>query len=449
MTGAEPGRRPGRLSGGSVRLRTTALATVVVAIALGIGSVLLVGLLRDSLMDGLEGPAEQQIASIERALQRGESPRSVLSGDEDDQFVQIVDADGQVLASTGEDDESPREPPEDGTVTELDGEQYLFVREEVDASGGEVAVVVGQSTEDVDESTAATTRLLAVGVPILIVVVGVATWFVVGRAFAPVDRIRREVDEISGTDLHRRVSAPPRRDEIGLLARTMNRMLERLDDAQRRQREFVSDASHELRSPTASIRQHAEVALAYPDRVSTESLADNVLAESIRLQRIEDALLLLARIDERSQAVEAIPVDLDDLALVEAKRLRESTSLRIDVSAVAACRVRGDENLLSRVVRNLLDNAARHASGSVRVGLRTDADTVVLEVEDDGAGIPEPERERVFDRFVRLDEARARDDGGSGLGLAIVRELVALHGGSVRVREGALGGALFEVRLPS
>lgn len=446
---AEPRRRPGWYARGSVRLRTTVLATVVVAIAMGVGSVLLVSLLRDTLMDGLESPAEQQIASVERALQRGEPPDSVVSGDEDDEFVQIVGADGRVLAGTVEEDESPSEPPEDGTVAEVDGEQYLFVREEVETDDAEVTVVVGQSTEDVDESAAATTQLLAVGVPILILVVGVATWFVVGRAFAPVDRIRREVDEISGTDLHRRVSAPPRRDEIGLLARTMNRMLERLDDAQRRQREFVSDASHELRSPTASIRQHAEVALAYPDRVTTAGLADNVLAESIRLQRIEDALLLLARIDERSQSVEATPVDLDDLVLVEAKRLRDSTSLSIDTSTVAACRVRGDENLLGRVVRNLLDNAARHAADTVRVGLRADGDVAVLDVEDDGTGIPEQERERVFERFVRLDEARARDDGGSGLGLAIVRELVELHDGSVRIVDGTLGGGRFEVRLPS
>ncbi|MGH3357243.1 MAG: ATP-binding protein [Nocardioidaceae bacterium] len=435
---------------GSVRLRTTVLATVVVAIAMGIGSVVLVNLLRHSLVDGLENPAEQRIASVESALQRGESAKAIASGGEDDdEFVQIIDADGRVLASSLDTDDGPAAAVSEGGIIDVGGDGYLVSREDVRADDAELTVVVGLSTEEVDESTATTTRLLVVGVPVLVALVGVATWFVVGRAFSPVDRIRREVDEITGADLGRRVSAPPQRDEIGLLARTMNRMLERLDEAQRRQRQFVSDASHELRSPTASLRQHAEVALSYPDRVTADDLAENVLAESIRVQRIVDALLLLARLDERSQAIASAAVDLDDLLLIEARRLRDTTTLTVDTSGVRAARVRGDENLLARVVRNLTDNAARHASSTVRLSLRSDDTDVVLEVEDDGSGIPEAERERVFERFVRLDEARTRDNGGSGLGLAIVRELVHLHGGSVDVGDGALGGARFEARLPT
>jgi len=437
---------------GSVRLRTTVVATLVVAVAMVVGAVVLVGLLRASLEDGVEDAVDQRLESTVEALDGGQSPSEVV-GDDDDRFVQVTAADGHVLASsTDDDEEAPRVDADvEGTTTveSPEGERFLVSSDDATVDGDDVTVVVGESTEDVDESASTATRLLLIGVPVLVVFVGVATWFVVGRAFAPVDRITREVDEISGADLHRRVSAPPSGDEIGRLARTMNRMLERLDAAARRQREFVSDASHELRSPTASLRQHAEIALAYPDRADAASLADTVQAESIRLQRIIDGLLLLARIDERSQAVQSQPVDVDDLVLVEARRLRTTTELDVDTSAVAAARVRGDEGMLAHIVRNLADNAARHASSRVALAVGEDRGDVLLTVDDDGAGIPADQRERVFDRFVRLDEARARDDGGSGLGLAIVRELARLHGGTVQISESQLGGACFEVRVAS
>ena len=448
---AEKRTRP-LLARGSVRLRTTVVATLVVAVAMILGAVVLVGLLRDSLEDGVEDAVDQRLESTVDALESGQDPSDVV-GDDDDRFVRILSADGRELASSTEDEE---EAPDvdtdiDGTTTveSSEGDRFLVSSEEASVGDDDVTVTVAESMEDVDESTSTATRLLLFGVPMLVVFVGVATWFVVGRAFAPVDRITREVDEISGTDLDRRVSAPPSDDEIGRLARTMNRMLERLDAAARRQREFVSDASHELRSPTASLRQHAEIALTYPERADAASLAGTVQAESIRLQRIIDALLLLARIDERSQAVQRRPVDLDDLVLVEARRLRTATDLAVETSAVTAARVRGDEGLLAQVVRNLADNAARHAVSRIALSLGEDESGVFLTVDDDGVGIPADERDRVFDRFVRLDEARARDDGGSGLGLAIVRELTRLHDGTVRVTESALGGARFEVRLPA
>ena len=445
-------RRTRRLLGrGSVRLRTTVVATLVVAIAMRVGAVVLVGLLRDSLEDGIEDAVDQRLEATVDAVESGQSPRAVV-GDDDDQFIRILGSDGRTLASSGDDDDAPRiDGDVDGTTTaeSPEGESFLVASDDASTGEDEVTVLVGAPLEDVDESAATATRLLVIGVPALVAVVGIATWFVVGRAFAPVDRITREVDEITGTDLDRRVSTPPSNDEIGRLAHTMNHMLQRLDTAQRRQREFVSDASHELRSPTASLRQHSEIALAYPDRADAEVLAGLVQAESIRLQRIIDALLLLARIDERSQQVDRRAVDIDDLVLVEARRLHDTTDLEIDTSGVVATRVRGDEGMLAQVVRNLADNATRHARSRVALGVREDGSEAVLTVEDDGAGIPADQRERVFERFVRLDEARARDDGGSGLGLAIVRELVHLHGGSVAVVDGSLGGARFEVRLPS
>jgi signal transduction histidine kinase len=267
------------------------------------------------------------------------------------------------------------------------------------------------------------------------------------RALAPVERIRREVEQITGDRLDRRVPEPRARDEIHRLALTMNQMLGRLQDSRHRQQQFVADASHELRSPLASIRQGAEVARAHPGALPEGELADAVLEESGRMQRLVEQLLLLTRADEGAVVRTLQDVDLDDLALTEARRVRRK-GLDVDTTGVSAGRVRGDTTSLAQVVRNLVDNAARHADRSVTVTVREVADAVELSVEDDGPGIPEDQRERVFERFVRLDEARARDAGGSGLGLAIVKEIVTAHGGTVAVSSARLGGASFVVRLP-
>jgi len=271
----------------------------------------------------------------------------------------------------------------------------------------------------------------------------------VGRALAPVERMRREVDAVTATNLERRINDPGRADEIGRLARTMNSMLDRLDTSQRAQRQFVSDASHELRSPLASLRQYAEVAQAHPDRVNLDDLSEAVLDEGDRLERLVAGMLLLARVSERSATATGTAVDLDDLMLAEARRLRDTMALSIDSTGVGPARVHGDQNLLGQVVRNLVDNAAQHASGRVSLSLGPVDGQALLVVEDDGHGVPPGERDRVFERFVRLDESRARASGGTGLGLAIVRESVQAHGGTVRVVESTLGGARFEVRLPA
>jgi signal transduction histidine kinase len=280
-------------------------------------------------------------------------------------------------------------------------------------------------------------------------IVALTTWFAVGRSLAPVERMRQQVEEMSASDLSRRVDEPPTRDEIGRLAHTMNGMLGRLQDAQAAQRRFVSDASHELKSPLASLRQYAEVAHAHPDRISAAELSDAVLEEGARLERLVQGMLVLSRADEGGLALHVADVDLDDLLLAEAERLRAVGAVGVDVTGVHPVRVRGDVGLLSQVTRNLADNAARHARSHVSLGVAAAPAGAVLTVADDGAGIPAAERDRVFERFVRLDEARARDAGGSGLGLAIVREIVRAHGGDVRVDAAPSGGARFSVTLPA
>jgi signal transduction histidine kinase len=452
-------RRRGLARLGTVRVRTTVAAVVVAGLAMAVGGLALVAVLRGTLTRELRTTARlrgQDVAELLAADPAGRGPLAVNEADE--LLIQVLDERGRVvLASANAQGMAPVarlrpgqsaefEIPEAAPV-EADG-GFLAVATGADTPLGPRTVLVSRSTEAVTEATAAVGGLLAVGLPLLLAVVAATTWVVVGRALAPVEAIRAEVDTISAAALHRRVQAPPADDEIGRLARTMNRMLGRLEQAQARQRRLVSDASHELRSPVAAIRQHAEVALAHPDRTTTAELAATVLAEDLRLQRLAEDLLLLTRADEHTLAVARRPVDLDDLVFDEARRLRASTGLRVDTTAVSAGRVDGDAAGLRRVLRNLGDNAARHAAGRLAFSLAETDGLVLLGVDDDGPGIPEADRRRVLERFVRLDDARARDDGGSGLGLAIVAELATAHGGTVAVAPSALGGARVEVTLP-
>jgi signal transduction histidine kinase len=436
---------------GTIRAVTTAVATLIVAIALAAGAAALITALRDTLIDEVAEAGRAQASDVVRQLEAGRSPILEVAGS-DEQLIQVITPAGAVVASSPNVAGMPavvRLEPGKSTqvVTPLDDDVFVAVAEGAQTSDGLRIVVVARALVDVLDTTTVVTQLLIIGLPVLLVVVAITTWFAVGRALAPVEAIRREVDEISAAQLHRRVPQPKADDEIGRLAATMNRMLARLESARNSQRRFVSDASHELRSPITTIRQHAEVALAHPDRTSARELAEVVLAEQQRMQRLVEDLLLLARADE-NVPLDRAPVDLDDLAFEEGHRLRPTTSARVDTSAVTAARVRGDAEALRRVLRNLGDNAARHAASRVHIALHARGGDVVLTVDDDGPGIPESERERVLRRFVRLDEARSRDDGGSGLGLSIVDEVVRAHGGSTQIVKSPLGGARVEVTLP-
>ncbi|MFC7276647.1 sensor histidine kinase [Paractinoplanes rhizophilus] len=429
----------------SVRLRTTAVAVLVVAVALVAGAAVLVALMRESLRDGLASTAEQRAAALAEQIETsGLPPAEPADADDDTDLVwQVFDESGAVVRSSA----PLREPlPLDGAETvRPSGADHPYAVATEDA--GEHTVSVAVSLEEVDDSTAALATPLLAGLPLVLLLVGATTWVVTGRALAPVERIRREVEEITGDRLDRRVPEPPSRDEIHRLARTMNRMLARLEGARASQQQFVADASHELRSPLASLRQAAEVTRDHPEALPEGELAEAVLEETARLQRLVEQLLLLTRADGAAGTPRPHDVDLDDLALTEARRAGRP-GLRVDTSGIGAGRVRGEPTTLAQVVRNLVDNAARHAGGTVAVAVREAGGAVELIVEDDGAGIPEDQRDRVFERFVRLDEARARDAGGSGLGLAIVRKIVTAHGGTVEVTSSALGGARFVVRLP-
>lgn len=438
---------------GSVRVRTTVAAVVVVGIALLAGSLALVAILRNTLTREVLNAARLRAGDVAAVLESGTQPSEVPLLEEDDVLVQILDEEGDVVAASpaieGERSLARLRPGESAEIAvPAEEDDFLAVAATADTAGGRFTVLVARALEEVTESTRTVTGVLVVGLPVLLLVVAATTWRVVGRALAPVDAIRGEVDEISAAELHRRVPDLAGDDEIARLASTMNRMLDRLEEAQARQRRFISDASHELRSPVASIRQHAEVALAHPERTTPSELAETVLAEDLRVQRLVEGLLLLARADEHTLQLRRRPLDLDDLVFEEARRLRDATDLDVRTAEVSAGRVYGDAAGLARVVRNLGDNAARHARSRVSFAVGERNGAVVLSVDDDGPGIVEADRERVFERFVRLDDARARDHGGSGLGLAIVAELIRAHGGSVTISDSPLGGTRIEVALP-
>jgi signal transduction histidine kinase len=492
----------------SLRLRITVAAVLAVALTLGVFTLVFALVQRAVLDDVPRSSAQADADRVVSAIEAGTSPVTAAAGDADDGAVLVVDRTGALLAAGGDDDllehltdGSVGDPASLGSTARIDGDRYVVetesaVRPDDDASGSAsdtdvddsedaddpddtddtddtddetgtaaddststsadadpaatVTVVAVRSLEEARAASSASLVTLGVAIPVALLVLGITTWLVVGRALRPVEAMRREVDAVTAAQLDRRVADPGGSDEVARLARTLNVMLARLESSAAAQRRFVGDASHELKTPLATIRQHAEVALLHPESIDGPALAGTVMTEEARLTALVQGLLVLARADEGALGVTRRPVDLDDLVVAETSRLRSAApSLAVDATGVGPARVEGDEGLLGQVVRNLLANASRHAATRISVGLVERQGRAVLTVDDDGAGVPEAERERVFDRFVRLDEARTRDSGGSGLGLAIVREIARVHGGTVTVDSSPLGGARFVVDLPA
>ena len=441
---------------GSVRLRLTIAATAVVGVALVAGAIAVLVVLRSTLTEDVRNAASLRATQIAASISDGNGVVPAF-GNRDGELVQVLDGSGRVVGASPElANAAPMPGPGAGDYAVrdalVDDGHYLLVQAQADRPdlpGAPFTVLVGRDLDDAIDPVTAVTVVVVVVVPTLLLIVCGTTWRVTGSALAPVEAIRREVDAISASELHRRVPDPPGADEIARLAGTMNRMLDRLERSQAEQRRFVSDASHELRSPVAAIRQYAEVAAVHPDSISSADLAAAVLAEDLRVQRLIEDLLLLARTDEAGLLLGRRPVDVDDLVLAEAGYLRQSTDLLVVTSGVSAGRVAGDRMALARVLRNLGENAARHARTRIEFTVAQAAGRVRVSVEDDGPGIPEADRIRVFERFVRLDAARSGNAGGSGLGLAIVAELIHAHGGQVSAGTGALGGALMLIELPA
>jgi signal transduction histidine kinase len=433
----------------------TVAAALAALVVLAVTGTILLRVQHDTLTESLDERLEGEAGAIARRLGEG-TETSLLTGlGDDDAVAQVVNEDGTVVASTANAaDLEPIAPWPDTTTAgprgighlPTDEARYRLLSVIARDASPPVVVHVAATTDDISESVTTLRSSLLVAVPVVVLLLAALTWWLVGRTLRPVEAIRSEVEAISGRELHRRVPVPPTDDEVGRLARTMNEMLDRVDRSAQRQQRFVADASHELRSPLARMRAEVEVDLAHPATADLEATHRSVLEETAGLQALVDDLLLLARSDASAPPARREEVALDDIVRRHALRTtREAVAM--DVDRVTPARTVGDRAALDRAVGNLLDNAVRHATNRVVVELREASGVVELTIADDGPGIPAADRQRVFDRFAQLDEAR--HDGGTGLGLAIVQDIVRRHDGDVTVDPTHSPGARFVVRLPA
>jgi signal transduction histidine kinase len=401
-----------------LRRRLTAVATSTLAVVLIVTGNALVGVQRQQLIENIDNTLEQRADEIELGLDDrrfDDTAPDVLAGTNvEDRFAQLVTLDGRVLAATtnvaGEPAIAP--PPDDRQSTRtvelpsIEDDDFRLFSRLIELDGRPAVLHVAENIDDVADSTSVLTGVLLVAFPALVALLGGLTWWLVGRTLRPVEA------------------------------------------AARKQQRFVADASHELRSPLTRIRTRLEVDLAHSSGVDFRETAGAVLDETAGMEHLVDDLLHLARSDADSAGDgRAAPVDVDDVVLGEAAAIR-SGRVGVDTSAVSGGQVVGDVQQLTRMVRNLLDNAVRHATTEVRIGLHERDGRVVLTVADDGPGIPPEQRDVVFERFTRLDAARATRGGGVGLGLAIARDIAERHGGTITVGD-AHPGAVFTVVLPA
>jgi signal transduction histidine kinase len=438
----------------SLRVRLTVLVTVAVGVALAGASVALVSVMSHSLVGDVEEAARTAVDDVAADLVAGRVPTAVVPP-ESLSLLRIQDENGQVVQQI------PDSPSQALSLDELPPELRDARAAARDAAPKTVRpsddVVLAWrtvSTPDGPRTVLALSRLgpvtagvnvvvdaLLVVAPLLTLFVGALTWFAVGRALRPVEAIRRRADVISHSTLTERLPEPGTRDEVARLTGTLNEMLDRLDDGARRQREFVADASHELRTPLAAMRADVEVALRRD--ADWPAVARRLLGDHRRLDRLTGDLLLLARLDDRPRGASE-EVRLDEVVAGELSVVQR-VEMEVDLAPVV---VTGAVPELTRMVRNLLDNADRHAATRLAVRLSVEAGAAVLTVDDDGPGVPAAQRDRVFDRFFRLDQSRARTSGGAGLGLAMARRIARGHGGDITVGVAPSGGARFVVRLP-
>lgn len=436
---------------------------IVVALAMALGAAVLLLLLQHALITSVSDAAEARVADVAGQVTANGTARvahDLAETTVPSQLVQVVDPAGKVIAASSSSiDDKPltdfRPPPgvlERAEVGEMplidDDHSFVIVARGAQYGGTTYTVVVASSVQTQRETVATVTKYLLIGFPALLIVVGVAGWLMVGSALGPVERIRSRVQGIGSGDLSERVPVPPTQDEIARLAVTMNGMLDRLQAGQATQRRFVSDASHELRSPLATLTAALEIVEADTTGEAWQELRQVMSAETERMRRLVEDLLLLAKADDTGIRMQHTDVDLDDLVSAEIQRLRSSAPELTVTGDVHPVRVVGDPTRLSQVLRNLVDNAARAAHSTVRLTATEQNGSAVITVEDDGDGIPDAERLRVFERFVRLDTSRSRASGGSGLGLPIALEITRAHRGTITLTRSSTGGTTATITLP-
>jgi signal transduction histidine kinase len=436
-------------------------AVVVVTFSMLVGGAFLLLVLQSSLVSAAWNDLAVRANDVARLLQEEgiEETRSTLAEDRNSAAqVQIIDEANRVagwsIRGLRSSPMSTLRPAPGRTMTEelsrvpaLGGDDEILVSARgVELHGKRYVILVAAPLEVQTDTLRTVGLLLLAATPLLVALVAVAVWILVGRSLKTVERIRRQVAEIDGRRLHERVEVPPTGDEIAALASTMNQMLDKLEQSDNLHRAFFSDASHELRSPLSTLVTTAEVASLDQSGRTWLDMQQTVLNESSRMQSLVEDLLTLAKVDSHQLQLDVQDVDLEDVLDAEIKRLRTVSSLQINAE-LEPTRVRGDERRLMQVFRNLMDNAARHAKSTIMVGMERRPGEVVVSVDNDGEIISPEDRNRVFERFARLDASRSSDGGGSGLGLAITREIMVAHGGTVLAAESD-GWCRFQVILP-
>ena len=433
-----------------LRGRLMLVGTGGIAIGLAIGSVAIVAAMSYALQRTADRSADTTVASIQEFIRQDGTvpqPMPIPAG----QVAQLLDEQGRVTAGSANADRlvpmlhpDELQRAEKGERVEVSGDRALQPEpiRVTAVQAGTQTILVAVPVGSFNQSVGLLRTVLFISQPLLVLVLMLIAWRVIGASLRPVESLRVGAERITGAHTQERLPVPAAQDEIHRLALTLNDMIDRLARARARQRAFVADAAHELRSPLASIRVQLEVAQRLGDWTS---VGDDILIDVDRLSRLVDDLLLLAKA-EAGGAAPRTAVDLDDLVKDVGSRYG-AARVPVEVTSDGPLWTAGDPDGLVRVLVNLMDNAVRHARTTVRLSLTRDAAHALITVVDDGRGIPEADRKRVFDRFTRLDDARARDAGGTGLGLAIVRELVRRHDGQVRLLD-AHPGVRAEVRLP-
>ncbi|GIF14561.1 signal transduction histidine kinase [Actinoplanes teichomyceticus] len=441
----------------SLRARLLLISAAALSFGLAAGGVLLVAVLTFAQGRAVHAEALETAEGVARLVDQGQltDPIQVTPGVQ----VQVIDEQNRVRAVSATADRlvpilyvKELRVLRDGEGVEIPGERIGFdgaarvVKVTAGPATHPLRILVARSTSQLTQSVHLLRVTLLVAFPLLVALLAAGLWRALGAALRPVDALRAGAEEITGGTRAGRLPVPGSHDEIRRLALTLNDMLHRLDTARARQRAFVADAAHELRSPLTNMRTELEVAQRLPDDTDWPALADDLLTDVQRLSRLVDDLLLLARSDDGAARAVSGRLEQVDLGQLVGEVAARYPGVRHDESAEPLPLV-AEPDALARVVANLLDNACRHRRSRVTVRTAASGAELLVVVTDDGPGIPAADRERVFDRFTRLDDARARDAGGSGLGLAIVRELVRRHGGSVTLGD-AEPGLRVEVRLP-
>jgi signal transduction histidine kinase len=453
-----------------LRARVTLIAALGLLVALVAGDLLLLNTLRLSLTRSVDDTARSGATEVAALLNadRLPDPVPVAAGTVS---IQVLGPSGRIINVSADADRLvPMVPPSQAAAL-ADGDSATLVHGApfdmppllrvavVRADGGDLVIAAVPYSSAAD-SLQVVAHGLIFGTPVLFIVFVGATWLAVGSTLRPIDRIRRGAARVTGTGVPADLPVPEARDEVRSLALTLNDMLSRLSSAQQRQRSLVSDTAHELRSPIASIRAQLEVALDHPAGQDWASTARDVLADTLRLSRLTEDLLLLARLDEQADQGDmgrhGEPLELRELARAVVARYGDSpvSVTAVTTEADGTALVAGNRDRLDRMLVNLIDNAIRYAKSSVTVSVSQSDSWVELAVADDGPGIPEADRERAFDRFARLDDARTRcddDAGGAGLGLAIVRATAQSHAGTAHLESAPDGasGLRAVVRLPA